>query len=182
MEATQMPEEQITWKARTTVRKYAGDIEEYRRRYGKAVGERMFFAQRKPFEEQVIEGNLLLQEGVKAIFDLLVGNAETAFNNANARIGVGNSNAAAADTQTALQGGSTAFKGMDTGYPMVGALADKKVTFRSTFGTAEANFAWEEWTVDNGATANKNLNRKVQSLGTKTSAASWQLTVEVSLA
>lgn len=168
------------WRCRTTVRKFTADIEEFRRLYGRAEGDRLFDRLR-PYEERVIEGNLLLREGVKAIFDLLTGAAETNFGSANARIGVGNSATAAVDTQTGLLGGSTAFKGMDSSYPIVGALADKKCTWRATFGAAEANFAWEEWTVDNGATPDKNLNRKVDSLGTK-SGGSWQITCEVSLA
>jgi len=173
--------DEMRWRCVTTLCKFHGDIEKYRRVFGKALGERLFFQNRQPFEGIVQEGNLLLQEGVQAIWTLVTGGSETAFNNANARIGVGDSSAAEADTQTGLQGTSTAFKAMDTGYPVVGALADKKVTFRATFGDAEGNFAWEEWTVDNGASANKNLNRKVQALGTK-SGGSWQLTVDISLA
>lgn len=171
----------LQWRCVTTLRKFEADIEEYRRRFGRAAGERLFEAEQQPFEERVIEGNLLLQEGIQALFTLLIGGSETAFNNANARIGVGNGTAAAEDTQTGLQGASTAFKGMDTGYPQVGTLADKKCTWRASFGSAEANFAWQEWTVDNGATPNKNLNRKVESLGTKTTG-TWMLTVTVSLA
>jgi len=88
----------LKWRCVTTLRKFEADIEEYRRRLGAAEGERRFDLEQRPFEERVIEGNLLLREGVKAIFDLLCGNAETAFSNANARIGVGDSSTAAADT------------------------------------------------------------------------------------
>jgi hypothetical protein len=56
------------------------------------------------------------------------------------------------------------------------------VIFRSTFGTAEANFTWAEWTVANGNSDTAvNLNRKVESLGTKTSGATWVLQVELSI-
>jgi hypothetical protein len=102
----------------------------------------------------------------------------TAYNNANARVGVGDSTAAEAATQTALQGASTAFKGMDTGYPSRSA---QTVSFRGTFGGSEANFAWEEFTVDNGATPNKNLVRKVSAQGTKTSGQTWELTIQVTM-
>jgi len=171
----------MQWKCVTTLRKYRADIAEYIARHGKAEGERLFEVENTPIEVRRIEGNLLLREGVKAIFDLLVGAAETAYSNANARIGVGDSSTAAADTQTGLLGGNTAFKAMDATYPIVGALADKKVTFRASFGASEGNFAWEEWTVDNGSSANKNLNRKVEALGTK-SGGTWQLSCDVSLA
>jgi hypothetical protein len=172
----------MQWRCVTTLRKFSGDIDTYRAMFGRAQGEAIFDRQEMPYESRVIEGNLLLREGVKAILDLLVGNTETTYSHANARIGVGNGDTpAAADTQTALQGGSTAFKAMDETYPIVGALADKKVTFRASFGASEANFAWEEWTVDNGDSANKNLNRKVESLGVK-SGGTWQLSLDVSLA
>ncbi|GAI97162.1 unnamed protein product, partial [marine sediment metagenome] len=78
----------------------------------------------------------------------------------------------------ALQGGSTEFKGMEATYPTFGTL--QKVIFKSSFGAAEANFTWEEWTVDNGAAADKNLNRKVESLGTK-SGGTWTLEVSITL-
>ncbi len=171
----------VRWRCTTTLRQYDADIDEYRRRYGRSEGERLFGLRERPVAERVVTGNLLLQEGIVALFTLLTGGAEAAFSAANARIGVGDSNTPAADTQTGLQGTNVAFMGMDAGYPVVGAAADKSVTFRATFGPSDANWAWEEWTVDNGATAGRNLNRKVESLGTK-SGGSWQLTVTISLA
>ena len=56
------------------------------------------------------------------------------------------------------------------------------MTWRATFGTSDANWAWQEWGVFNAAAAGTMLNRKVTSLGTKTSAATWQLTVSVTVA
>jgi hypothetical protein len=132
-----------------------------------------------PFGKLEFEGNLLLNEGINAIWTLICGGSETAYNNANARIGVGNSNAAADASQTALQGASTAFKAMDATYPTY--ATSQKATFRSTFGSTEGNFAWEEITVDNGSSANKNLNRKVQSMGTKAAGTTWVATLEITL-
>jgi hypothetical protein len=171
-------------KTKTTLRVYDGDIESYRIRYGRAEGERRFYAERAPQEERVIEGNLALQEGIVALFNLLCGETETAFSEANAYLAVGDSNTAAADTQTGLQAVTNKlYQAMDTGYPVVGAAADKKVTFRATFGSDDANFAWEEWSVANGdSDSADNLNRKVASLGTKSAGSSWQLTVEISAA
>jgi len=113
------------------------------------------------------------------LWDLVAGSSAAHYGNADARIGVGNGTAVAAADQTALQGGSTAFAAMDAGYPTTGS--SQKVTFRSSFGSADANYAWEEWTIDNGASDNKNLNRKVESMGTKASGTTWQITVEISL-
>lgn len=131
----------------------------------------------EPYEVLEFEENLLLNEGITRLLNLLVGGGGTAYNNANARIGVGSGNAAAVATQTALQGGSSLFKGQDGGFPTV---TGQSVQFRATFTDAEANFAWEEWTVDNGVTANENLNRKVAAMGTKASG-SWTLTVTITL-
>jgi len=172
--------EQIKWHARFIIREYEGDINAYRESMGANAGEAAFYASRSPIAERVIKGNLLLNEGKNTLFKLLVGDAATTYSNANARLGVGNGTAAAVSTQTGLQGASSLYKAMDVGYPVVSAEVDGKVTFRSSFGDAEANFAWEEVSVDNGAAAGKNLNRKVQALGTKSSG-TWQLTLEISL-
>jgi hypothetical protein len=135
-------------------------------------------AEGKPYEISVDEGNVLLNEGITALLTLLIGGAETAYSNANAQLGVGNSNTAAASTQTDLQGGSTAWAAMDATYPQV---SGQIVTFRSTFGSGDANFAWEEMSARNGASANKNLNRKVSSKGTKVAGEVWVLTLTVEL-
>lgn len=146
------------WKAKWTIEKFIGDYKSREEATQKGA---------ELIEKLEFEGNLLLNEGINAMWTLICGGTETAFNNANARIGVGNGTAAAEATQTGLQGASTAFKAMDSGYPSYGS--NQKATFRSTFGSTEGNFAWEEITVDNGATPNKNLNRKVQAMGTKAS-------------
>ena len=113
------------------------------------------------------------------IAQALVGEAFTAFNNANARIGVGDSSTAFAAGQTDLQAPANKLrKAMDAAYP---SRAANVLTFRATFGTAEANFAWNEWGVFNAGAAGQMLNRKVESLGTKTSAQTWQLTVDLTL-
>jgi hypothetical protein len=108
----------------------------------------------------------------------LIGEAVTEFNNANAHIGVGNGTAAFAATQTDLQGASKARKAMEATFP---TRAANVLTFRSLFGTGDANFAWEEWAVFNASAAGTMLNRKVESLGTKTSAQSWQITATLTV-
>ena len=106
----------------------------------------------------------------------------TSFNNfaaANAHIGVGDSTTVFSAAHTDLQAASNKLrKPMESTYP---TLATNALTFRSLFGTGDANFAWQEWGVFNAAAAGEMLCRKVESLGTKTSAASWQLTVTVTV-
>jgi hypothetical protein len=108
----------------------------------------------------------------------LNGEAVTEFNNANANLGVGNSNAAFNKAQTDLQGGSTLRKGMDATFP---SRATNVITAKSTFLPAEANFAWEEWGYFNAGAAGTMLNRKVESLGTKPPTQTWILTATLTI-
>lgn len=111
---------------------------------------------------------------------LTVGAGGTAFNNANSYFGVGDSTAVFAQGQTDLQAATNKFrKAMDATYP---TLATNVVTFRSTFATADANYAWQEWGIFNASAAGTMLSRKVESLGTKTSAQSWQITAVLTFA
>lgn len=103
----------------------------------------------------------------------------TAFNNANSYLGVGDSSTAFAATQTDLQAGANKLrKAMEATYPV---LAANVLTFRSLYGTGEANFAWNEWGVFNALSGGTMMCRKVESLGTKTLAQSWQLTATITI-
>jgi hypothetical protein len=109
----------------------------------------------------------------------IVGSETTLFTTANAQIGVGDSTTAFAATQTDLQAATNKLrKAMDSGYPTRSANV---LTFKSTFGSSEANFAWNEWSVFNAASAGTMLNRKVESLGTKASGSTWVLTVTITV-
>ena len=152
--------------------KYAEDITPY----AEKGLEEEFYKKFKPLEVKESEHNVALNEGINQIFALICGVGSIFYNNATARIGVGNGTTAAAAAQTGLQGGTYAFAAMETGFPSLGA---QKAIFKASFGAAEANFPWYEWTVDNGATSDKNLNRKQESLGTKSSG-TWTLEVEIS--
>ena len=113
------------------------------------------------------------------IAQALIGEAFTSFANANARIGVGDSSAAFTASQTDLQASTNKLrKAMEAAYP---TRAGNTLTFRSIFGTSEGNFAWNEWGVFNAASGGTMLNRLVASLGTKTSAQSWQFTVTMTV-
>lgn len=127
------------------------------------------------------QGNCLLNEGINALWTLVAGTGETLFDHDHAYIGAGDSATAADATQTGLQASTNKlYKAMDTSYPTYGSA--QKVTHRSTFGVGDANFAWNEITVANGGSdASKNLNRKVQSMGTKASGTSWVATQDITL-
>jgi hypothetical protein len=105
--------------------------------------------------------------------------ASTPFSNANSYIGVGDSTTAFAVGQTDLQAATNKLrKAMDATYPQ---LATNVLTFRSTFATGDANFAWQEWGVFNASSAGTMLNRVVESLGTKTNTQTWQFTVTLTV-
>lgn len=108
----------------------------------------------------------------------LTGGGAALFDNANAYIGVGNGTTAFAATQADLVGASKFRKGMDAGYPQV---AGNVMTFRSTFATGDANFAWQEWGIFNAASGGTMMNRVVQDNGTKASTETKQVTVTVTL-
>lgn len=103
----------------------------------------------------------------------------TFFDNLNSYLGAGDSNTAFSAAQTDLQAASNKVrKAMQSTYPQ---LATNVLTFRSLFGTSDANFAWEEWALFNASSSGTMLCRKVESLGTKTSAQSWQLTADITV-
>lgn len=171
--------ERAGWHAVTTVRRYDRDLDEFIRDLGKAEGERAF-GKLRPYDEQVIDGNILVTVGIQLLEDLLIGGGGTVYSNANARIGVGDSATAAAIGQIDLQAATNKLrKAMDATFP---SRAVTTVSWKSSFTGAEANWVWNEWAIFNGVTANVGmLNRKVESLGTKASG-TWTLQTDVTIA
>lgn len=153
--------ETLNYRTRWTVRKYACEADRLADR---------------PYDVVVVDGNMLLNAGIGLLWDLAIGAGGTAWNNANARIGVGDSTTAEAAGQTALQAATNkTYRAMAASYPQRSA---QKVTWRAVFAAADANYDWREFTVDNGTIA---LNRKVQNLGTKAAGSEWTLDVEITL-
>lgn len=146
----------------------------------------------KPEDYKEVQGNLLLNEGIQQLMDLTMiatvltnQTATNCWTNSTSYIGVGNSTTAAtaADTELIATGANRWYKGMNSTYP---SRVSQTSTFQSDFTGAEANFAWQEWTIAAGGTAGsggsgtKNLNRKVESLGTK-STGTWTLSGAVTI-
>jgi len=151
-------------KSRWIIRKYADDAA---------------FAAGECFEKKEIENNVLLNEGIAEMWDIICGlGSPTVYSNANAQLGVGTSTTAESASQTDLLAGGV-WKAMETSYP---SRSGETVTFRSVFGSADANQAWQEFSVRNGASADKNMNRKVSDQGTKASGQTWTLDLEITLA
>lgn len=163
----------ILWRPVLTVEKYHGDDLTV-----------------DPYEVVVSPGNLLTTAGLTRITSLITAAGGQGATNTSSRIGVGNSSTAEAVGQTDLQAAAGAsnryFMTMDATFPTTSAGV---ITWKATFGTADGNFAWNEWCIDigtptvtAGTTVNATmLNRKVASLGTKTSAGTWVATATITL-
>lgn len=152
--------DRANWKPRWVIEKYDGDMNLY--------------------ETEVINGNLLLNEGITSLLTLLIGGSETAFNNGNANIGVGDGTTTAAATQTGLVGTNKTYRPMDATYPQI---SGQTVTFRSTFGPTFGNHKWREFTVANGSSDTaKNLNRLVEApLREKVAPDTWVVQLQVTI-
>lgn len=183
----------IKWGPVATVEKYDADQVAYAiRESGLAVPTSVEFAALGlvPYETVVSVGNLLTTAGLTRITSLITAAGGQGVTNTASRLGVGNSATAETVGQTDLQAAAGAanrqFKVMDATFPSTSAGV---ITLKSTFATGDANFVWAEWGVDigtptvtDGTTVNATLlNRKVQALGTKTSAGSWVLTATITL-
>ncbi len=135
---------------------------------------------------------MLTTAGLNRITSLIIAGGGQALTNTSGRIGVGDDNTAASVGQTDLvaAAGSTHrfFSVLDATYPQ---QANGVLTTKATFGSADGNFTagWQEYgvdigtpTVSNGTTVNALLlNRKVSSLGTKSSGSSWAFTSTLTL-
>jgi hypothetical protein len=169
--------EKGNWCCKFRLEKRRGDINVY----GTPIGRVAFLDAVKPYE--VIEGedNCLLNTGIDEMWDLITGvvsGATHIFDNAAATIGVGDSSTAAAASQTDLQAAANkTYKAMEATFP---TSTTQKATFKSSFGSAEANYVWAEWVIKH-ATSAKCINRKVSAMGTKTAGSTWTLEVTVTL-
>ena len=171
----------VCWKTRWRIDKF----KDPENRVSKALrhGLSMTEALRLYSEEYVgkVEwnANIALNEGLSELIDLAFGlGSPTAFDDSNGYLGVGDSDIAASASQTGLQAiTNKLYKVFDATYPV---RTDQTVEARATFGSAEANFAWEEYTLANGnSDSDVNLNRKVESKGTKSPGETWTLSLQI---
>lgn len=159
-----MIDDQIVYKAAWVIHKYASDED---------------YASNRPYAVSRFDGNLLLNEGKARLHNLLTGVAGANYGNAAAYLGVGDSAVAEQVTDTGLLAAVNKFwRPMEATYPIW--TAPNKTTWRSVFGTTEANYAWNEFTVVNASTdTGDNLNRKTSAQGTKTAGQTWTLDLEI---
>jgi hypothetical protein len=139
------------------------------------------FGEDKFIGKEVHEGNVALDDGIAELIKLLTGTGSpTAYSNAAAYLGVGESATAAGHAQTGLLGSTKTYKAMDTSYPTTVLTYPCSATWQATFGSADANIAWNEYIVCHSATgAAPVLNRIVSSKGTKASGETWILQIQI---
>ena len=198
----------VIFQARLTVRKYRqSDIEEAaregllrlqptwrQRRKGHAVAYTSHDLDRlgiDPYDQVEAEHNLMVNGatntgGINTMLNLLIGGAgSTSYANGNARLCVGDGGGSvptAAATDTALAATSNRYnQACQAASPSV---ASQVLTAISVFATGNANWAWNEWGIDNGGSSGSGaasglLNHKGVSLGTKTSASAWTATATI---
>jgi hypothetical protein len=137
-----------------------------------------------PWEVLTVPGNALTTAGLDRIGNLIIGATANGMDSTRVRLGVGDdSTAYAAGDSDLSTGANQYYRVMDATYPQ---QSNGVLTFKASFATGEANFAWQCWGLDIGtATVTSSgtvsailVNRKVASLGTKASG-TWVLTVTV---
>jgi len=128
--------------------------------------------------ESSFEGNSLVDEGINELTTLFCSSGGTLFDNTNASLGVGTSSVATTSGMTALQGATTTFSTMDSGFPTYGS--NQQAVWQATFGDSTANHSWQEFCVVNGADDTSTwLNRAISDQSTKASGQTWQLTLTI---
>lgn len=120
---------------------------------------------------------MLLSSSTPLLAQAIVGGSFTALNNANARIGIGDSTTAAAKTQVDLQASTNkVYIAQDASYPSVSGSV---ITFQVTASSAVGNYVWNEFLICDGSPGNA-WARFVQSMNggvAKASGQTWTLQV-----
>lgn len=119
--------------------------------------ERLTYRSRWIIGNQIIDGNMRLDDGATLLLKLMTGD-DTAipFSAENAYIGIGNSSTEVRRDQAGLQGTTTFFKPVELGFPMI--ISKTNCRWGTTFGAEDANFQWNEVTLTNGLIS---FNRKL---------------------
>jgi hypothetical protein len=152
------PKPGVAWSTESTVTKYASEADA---------------AADQPYAVEHFTGNLGLNEGLAEIWQLVSGLGGTVYG-ATTILEVGSSATAEAATQTGVQ--TSLGTATVSGAP---STSNQSITWTSSFGAGTATGAWAEWCVKN--TGGKDLNRKVQAMGSKGAGEVWSLAVTLTL-
>lgn len=140
---------------------------------------------------EAAHSNVLVQAGWQRIWEKGTGNAAQGYDATHTRIGVGTATTATATNQTDLQATTgTAnrwWNVVGTAFATAAGTGTLRWTCAASFASAEANFVWAEWGIDQGSASGTGastaplLNRAVSALGTKASPAVWTATAQIDL-
>lgn len=141
----------------------------------------------EPYEETTTEGNLITDAGWNLIMANIAGSAGTLWSASVGRIGAGNGTSSVNYTDTdlsAASGSGNRFFQTFSGAPIIGSGHSAGVTFNASFGSANGNFAWQEFCVDQGTSTGTTvtatmLNHGLSSQGTKSSGQTWIAVVNI---
>lgn len=133
-------------------------------------------------------GNVITNAGWQALLASATGTGTPMFTTAKGRIGVGNGTTAvaAADTDlSALAGSTNRWFQFPAAAPVVGTGTNRTWVFTATFGTADGNFAWQEFGIDQGTASGNTVtavlfNHALSAQGTKASGQTWTATATMS--
>jgi hypothetical protein len=152
----------------------------------------------RPYATAEVVGNLLTTTGLNRLTSLAIAGGGQGMTNTATRIGVGNGTVSAGggsvpavvgDTDLAAAAGSANrwFQIMDATFPQ---QSNGVLTYKSTFASADGNFAWNEFGIDIGTptvssanTVNAVLFNHKTSIaqGTKASGQSWAATASITI-
>lgn len=136
-----------------------------------------------PYAVEEIPFNSALKKGLSALCRLIaLSAATTKWASGLGYLFVGSNSATQTRTLTGVVAGSSSrakYK-MDSGYP---SRSSNTITWRSTFTSATANFAWKEYSLRNSTTQTTGvgLNRVQTSKGTKASGETWTLQLTITI-
>lgn len=173
--------ERLGWKAEWRIDKFLDPTDEIAKalQNGLSMTEALHRFKESFLGSEEWQNNVGLNEGLQELIDIICGlGTPVKWDNTNAFLGVGDSNAAESPSHTGLQASTNKlYKAMDTSYP---SRSGQTAEWRSTYGSSDANFAWEEYSVSNtNSDTGKNLNRKIASKGTKASGETWTLSLKI---
>lgn len=195
-----MSNDGIKWTPHVKIEKYSPeDVAEITRMLGyEPLGADLARLGVDPYAILEVEGNQLVTGGLGNLTNLFIGNSGNTFTQAKGITAVGDSTTAFAQAQTDVQAATNKYYMSIDASPGVTrvttSVTNDTVQAVSTYGTAVANFAWQEWcwgyvtsgTVTANATSLATcgtgaaiINRKVVSMGTKSAGASWVFTTSV---
>jgi hypothetical protein len=140
----------------------------------------------RPYLTTEVEGNLITNAGWTRLMNLLTNQGATqALDATHARIGAGNSNTAEAYTDTDLGASAGSANRWFQLVSGAGTLGTRTLAFSATFGTADGNFAWNEFGLDFGTASGNTVtaplfNHKAGiAQGTKASGQTWTATATI---